>query len=185
MKRAASSSLTDIIIIISVSETTPSSGPTSAGVLLTDPVVLTGVALAGRRPAAAPVNPEHPPPPRAVPLRRPGVRSDRRPVELQAVQAAGEVPLRGGGPRRGGGEEQCAVAAQHPARLGQRRGGGVAAVQGQAQGAGVDLQQDVVPPAVRQPIGADQQRAGGGAATAEPEEQLAVGQLGREAKGQR
>lgn len=63
---------------------------TSAAVLLTDPSVLTGVAVARSHPAAAPVHPKHPPAPRPSPLCR-VAHSDWFPVELQALQAANEI----------------------------------------------------------------------------------------------
>lgn len=121
---------------------------TSAGVLLARPSVLTGVPVAGSGGAAAPVHPEHPPPPRPGPV--PHVaHPDGLPVEGQALQAAEEAGRALWFLRRGtGGKQQSTMGRQHAAGLGQGHRGRALLVQGQSEGAGVDLQQDAVPLAV-------------------------------------
>lgn len=157
-----------------------SAAPTSAGVLLADPSVLTGVVVAGPRPAAALVHAEHPPAPWPRPLRH-IAGSDRLPVELHPLQAADEITPRvlhlGGRILSDRSEEQRIVGAHHPARLGQGGGGRALLVQGQPQAGGVDLQLDAVPLTVRERLRSEQQRARGGVSTAEHELQLPISQL--------
>ena len=120
---------------------------TSVGIFLAGPSVLTGVVVAGSHRAAALIHPKHPPAPQPRPLRC-ITHSDRLPIELQALQATNEISRVAGGVLSDRREEQSAVGSHHPTRLRQGDGGWVMLVQGQSQGGGVDLQQDVVPLAV-------------------------------------
>lgn len=120
---------------------------TSARVLLAGPSVLTGVVVAGSRRAAALIHPKRPPAPRPRPLRR-VTHSDWLPIELEALKATSEITRMAVVVLSAGSKEQSTMGAHHPAWLGQGDGGWMLLVQGQSQGGGVDLQQDVVPAAI-------------------------------------